>query len=566
MSREVERTRACRLRVLMGVRVRSNRRPAVEVAHPGDRPRETDRQFGIRARLVLAAAGATALVLAFPPFGWWWAASIGVATLAISTHGAVLRTAGLAGGLAGLVFFGGLLSWMTIVGLDAWFALTLLCACWWGLLFLAQAIVQRLTWWPVLVPALWVVSETVRGSIPLGGFPWGRLVFSQSESPVLPLTAVLGAAGITYVVALFGCLAAAAITAVDRKRSMNYVAGIALLVGVLGVVVFASDRRVWASGGEPTVGVAVVQGGVPGVGLSAAAERRVVLDNHARLTTRLGGQLAADGTVLDFVVWPESSTDIDPFQDTAARETIDAAVRAVGVPVLVGAVVQVPGDPSRVANMGIVWDPSTGPGPSYVKRHPVPFGEYVPFRQQLGQLVDRFALVPRDFVSGQRAGVLAIGGATIGDIICFEVAYDSLVRDVVDQGAQLIVVQTNNATYGGSAQLGQQFAMSRIRAAENGRTVLVAATSGISAIIDPDGSVAASIGDGGAGILLGRVALRDDLTVATRWGAILEVGFIATALGALMWSAISAFRCRRERAMKTTAPFGILRRGRASSS
>ena len=302
------------------------------------------------------------------------------------------------------------------------------------------------------------------------------------------------------------------------------------------------------------------------MGLSAAAERRVVLDNHARLTTRLGGQLAADGTVLDFVVWPESSTDIDPFQDTAARETIDAAVRAVGVPLLVGAVVQVPGDPSRVANMGIVWDPSTGPGPSYVKRHPVPFGEYVPFRQQLGQLVDRFALVPRDFVSGQRAGVLAIGGATIGDIICFEVAYDSLVRDVVDQGAQLIVVQTNNATYGGSAQLGQQFAMSRIRAAENGRTVLVAATSGISAIIDPDGSVAASIGDGGAGILLGRVALRDDLTVATRWGAILEVGFIATALGALMWSAISAFRCRRERAMKTTAPFGILRRGRASSS
>ena len=508
----------------------------MEVARPGDSLRETDRRFGMRARILLAAAGAIALVLAFPPYGWWWAAPIGVATLAISTHGAVLRTAGLAGSLAGLVFFGGLLSWMTIVGLDAWFALTLLCATWWALLFVAQAVVQRLTWWPLLVPALWVASEAIRGAIPLGGFPWGRLVFSQSEGPVLPVTAVVGAAGITYIVALFGCVAAAAITAADRQRSMGYVAGIALLIGVLGV------------------------------GVSAMAEARVVLDNHVRLTTRLGDQLAADGTALDFVVWPESSTDIDPFQDAAAMEAIDAAVQAVGVPVLVGAVVQVPGDPSRVANMGIVWNPSTGPGSSYVKRHPVPFGEFVPFRPQLGQLVERFALVPRDFVSGQRAGVLAIGGATIGDIICFEVAYDSLVRDVVDQGAQLIVVQTNNATYGGSAQLAQQFAVSRIRAAENSRTVLVASTSGISAIIEPDGSVTASIGDGGAGTLVGRVALRDDLTAATRWGATLEIGIIIIGLGALALSVASTVRSRRERGSRTTAPFGILRSGRASNS
>ena len=520
----------------MGVRVRSNQRPAVEAAYPSGNLRKVERHFCIRARVLFAVTGAIALVLSFPPYGWWWAAPIGVATLAISTRGATLWTAALAGGLAGLVFFGGLLSWMTIVGVDAWFALTLLCAAWWALLFVAQALVQRLTGWPLLVPALWVASEAVRGSIPLGGFPWGRLVFSQSESPLLPVTGVVGSAGITYVVALFGCLAAAAITATKRGRLVNYLAGVTLLLGVLGVVVFANDRRALASGSDSTANVAVVQGGIPAVGLPVMAERRVVLDNHVRLTTKLGDQLAATGTVLDFVVWPESSTDIDPFQDTAAREMIDAAVQAVGAPVLVGAVVQVPGDPSRVANMGIVWNPVTGPGPSYAKKHLVPFGEYLPFRSQLGQLGDRFALVPRDFVSGQRTGILPIGGATIGDIICFEVAYDSLVRDVVNQGAQLIVVQTNNATYGGSAQLAQQFAMSRIRAVEHGRTILVSATSGISAIIEPDGSVTASIGDGGAGVLIGRVALRDDLTVATRWGATVEIGFIITALGALAFA------------------------------
>ena len=548
----------------MGVRVRINRRPAVTGPPHDSGPLPPQRVFGVPARLALALAGSVALVVAFPPYAWWWTAPIGVAALAVSTSGASLRAAALAGALAGAVFFGGLLSWMTVVGVDAWVALTMLCASWWALLFSMQALVQRLRWWPILVPALWVAIESLRGSIPLGGFPWGRLVFSQADGPALPLAAIVAAPGITYLVALFGCLLAGAVLATERGRALSFVAGGALLLGILGVVGFADDRRASSSAGTSTVTVAVVQGGVPGAGLAAMAERRVVLDNHARLTTSLGEQSAASGTSLDFVVWPESSTDIDPFADPAARAEIDSAVRSVGVPVLVGAVVGVPGDPSHVANMGIVWEPGTGPGDSYVKRHPVPFGEYVPFRPQLGQLIGRFALVPRDFIAGERAGVLAIGGVTVGDVICYEVAYDGLVRDVVDQGAQLIVVQTNNATYGGSAQLAQQFAMSRVRAVEHGRAVLVAATSGISAIIEPDGSVAASIDDGGAGVLIGRVPLLDDTTLATSWGATVETFFLFVAAVSVGMSIVEVLRSRGRRTARTTAPFGILRSGRAS--
>ena len=205
---------------------------------------------------------------------------------------------------------------------------------------------------------------------------------------------------------------------------------------------------------------------------------------------------------VDFVVWPENATDIDPFRDAQARSQIDEAVRAAGVPVLVGAVVDAPGDPSRVANSGIVWDPQTGPGDRYVKRHPVPFGEYVPMRSVLGPLVDRFRLVPRDFIAGTDVGVLSIAGVLVGDVICFEVAYDALVRDTIDGGAQMIVVQTNNATYGGTAQLDQQIAMSRVRAVEHGRPVVVAATSGISAVVDADGSIRSAAGDGGSAVLI----------------------------------------------------------------
>ncbi|MDI1289531.1 MAG: apolipoprotein N-acyltransferase, partial [bacterium] len=190
----------------MGVRVRSNRRPAVKGALRDSDPSPPQRIHHVPVRLALALAGSVALVVAFPPYGLWWSAPIGVSALAVSTSGASLRTAALVGALAGGVFFGGLLSWMTVVGVDAWVALTVLCATWWALLFTTQSLVQRLHWWPLLVPALWVASETLRGSIPLGGFPWGRLVFSQSDSPALPLVATLSAPGITYIVALFGCL------------------------------------------------------------------------------------------------------------------------------------------------------------------------------------------------------------------------------------------------------------------------------------------------------------------------------------------------------------------------
>ena len=179
--------------------------------------------------------------------------------------------------------------------------------------------------------------------------------------------------------------------------------------------------------------------------------------------------------------------------DPEAFDLIEGAVDAVGVPVLVGAVLDGPG-PDYVSNTGIVWSPETGPGERYVKRHPVPFGEYIPFRDQLSGLIARLDQIPRDFAAGSRPGVLDVGPTRVGDVICFEIAYDGIVRDVVDGGAKVLVVQTNNATYNGTGQPEQQLAMSRLRAIEHGRAVLVAATSGISAVVLPGRSRAGPVG------------------------------------------------------------------------
>jgi apolipoprotein N-acyltransferase len=172
-----------------------------------------------------------------------------------------------------------------------------------------------------------------------------------------------------------------------------------------------------------------------------------------------------------------------------------------------------------VQNEGILWDPTTGPGASYTKQHPVPFGEYVPFRAELTKVISRLNEIPRDFYAGRHTGVMKMGPARLGDVICFEVAYDEIVRDTVNGGAKAIVVQTNNATYGRSGQPEQQLAMYRLRAVEHGRAVVAAATSGISAYVAPDGSVKARTKEFTRAVLNVNLPLRDGTTLADEMGA-----------------------------------------------
>jgi apolipoprotein N-acyltransferase len=205
------------------------------------------------------------------------------------------------------------------------------------------------------------------------------------------------------------------------------------------------------------------------------------------------------------------------------------------VPVLVGAVTDGPG--RFVSNRGIVWDPVTGAGATYVKRHPVPFGEYIPMRSLVRLITHKVDLVPRDFARGSRPGVLQVGPVLLGDVICFEVAYDGVVRDVVTGGGRLLVVQTNNATFGHSGETTQQLAMGRLRAVEHSRAVVVAATSGVSAVIAPDGHVQHQSRLFTRDVTVQRVALRTERTLATRVGAWPELLLSLLGLGALLSAA-----------------------------
>lgn len=477
-----------------------------------------------RVRHLLAAAlGALAVSAAFPPLGWWWSAPIGVALLVASAHGASVRLSAAAGAVAGALFAGTSLVWLTSVGPDAYLAVTALFVAWWAVMLAAMRLTMGVRGWPLLVPAVWVGQEWARSQWPLGGFPWARLGYVSVDSPVAFLVPYLGVYGLTYVIAAIGSLLAAAVIGSHRRDVLTAVALAAAAVVAAGTAVALAAPT---GSAQATVQVAVVQGGSQ----SGAGEQqaRAVLAAHVRQTRLLA---AGTPTPPAFVLWPESATDIDPLTDTQARAQIDAAVADIGVPVVVGAVTAVPDQPRLARNQVIAWMPLTGPGAAYTKRQLVPFGEYVPARGLLERVTSRFTRVPRDFVSGVDSPVIDVGAVRLGMLICYEVAFDDRVTDAVSAGATMLAVPSNNATYAGTTQPAQQLTITRFRALETARSTLLASTTGVSTIIDSSGTVLTSIEDGAAGARIAYVAPSTQITTAVRWGG--GIGVALTVIAAV---------------------------------
>ena len=473
-------------------------------------------------RVAAALVGGAAIGLAFPPWGLWPAAIIGMALVVLAVGGLRFRWALLLGLFVGVVSFAINLSWIRVVGSDAWIALTVFSALPIAVACGVTTLVMRLRAWPWWVALVWVAVEAVRDRIPLGGWPWGRLGYSQADAPWLSLASLGGAVALTFAVAVTGSwLAWACYRWRDGSPGGAIITVATVVIVPVAALLIPLPTAGQTSGGPASATVAVVQGDVPNIGLGFAdrSNRRAVLDNHVNKTIELAEAVSAgDEPQPEAVIWPENASDLDPLAQADAALQITRAARAIAAPILVGAVTTNPDDPNTALNVGIVWDPETGPGETYVKQHPVPFGEYVPARDFLTSVIGRFDLVPRDFVAGTEPGVLQVGPVQLGDIICFEVAYDDLVRETVLAGARMLAVQTNNATYTGLGQSEQQLAMARIRAVEHGRATTVAATNGISAIFAPDGTLIGSLPEQTAGWLVQELHLRDGLLVSDRIG------------------------------------------------
>ncbi|MFD7706365.1 apolipoprotein N-acyltransferase [Streptomyces sp. NPDC059785] len=527
---------------------------SVDDQEQSDRPAPRVSRGTARARQLLPAVAAALsgalLYVSFPPRTLWWLALPAFAVFAWSLRGRTFKAALGLGYLFGLGFLLPLLVWTGVeVGSGPWLALVAVEAVFVALVGAGVAAVSRLPAWPVWAAAVWTLGEAVRARVPFGGFPWGKVAFGQADGVFLPLAAVGGTPVLGFAVVLcgFGLYEVVRQAAEGRRtRVVRRGAAIAALLSV-GVPLggaFAARFLVSDEAETGTATVAVIQGNVPRAGLGFNAQRRAVLDYHARETERLAAEVKAGKVARpDFVLWPENSSDIDPFANPDARAVIDRAAKAIGVPISVGGVVERDG---KLYNEQILWDPEKGAVDTYDKRQVQPFGEYLPLRSLLGAINDDWTtMVAQDFSRGTKAGVFTMAGVKVGLATCYEAAFDWAVRDTVTDGAQLISVPSNNATFDRSEMTYQQLAMSRVRAVEHSRTVTVPVTSGVSAVIMPDGTITQKTGMFVADSLVQKVPLRSSQTPATRLGTLPEAALVLVALGGLGWATAGAVRARR---------------------
>ncbi|GGS99984.1 apolipoprotein N-acyltransferase [Streptomyces tanashiensis] len=490
------------------------------------------------------------LYLSFPPRPLWWLALPAFALLGWTLRGRRLRAGFGLGYLAGLGFLLPLLVWTgEEVGAGPWLALAAVEALFVGAAGLGIAAVSRLPWWPFFAAGVWILAEGARARVPFGGFPWGKVAFGQADGFFLPLAAVGGTPVLGFAVALCGFGLYEAYRRFRAYRATGTVprgplaaAALSILVPVTGAL--AALPLVDDSAEDGTATVAAVQGNVPRLGLDFNAQRRAVLDNHAARTRELARAVEEGREPQpDFVLWPENSSDIDPYANADAADVIDAAVRAIGVPTVIGAVVTP--ETGKLRNTLIEWDPERGPVATYDKRHVQPFGEYIPMRSFVRIFNSNVDRVSRDFGAGTKVGVFDLAGTKVGLATCYEAAFDWAVRDTVTHGAQLISVPSNNATFGRSEMTYQQLAMSRVRAVEHSRSVVVPVTSGVSAIIRPDGEIVAQTKMFTPDVLVEKVPLRSSQTPATRLGTLPEALLAALAAAGLGWAGARALRARR---------------------
>ncbi|RYP87104.1 apolipoprotein N-acyltransferase [Nocardioides guangzhouensis] len=531
-------------------------------------------------RIALSILCGVALALSFEPYALSPLLPVSVAGFFWCVHGRSLKQGALLGFVFGVVFWHVHIFWMRVVGYDAWLALSLFMTLWFVLLGFSLAAVSRLRWWPAWFAVVWVAIEVVRGAYPMSGFTWGRLAFATVDTPYAGWLPWIGTNGVSLLVALsasgLAWLVLRFLPGLGRPRLTETTADAAAgspvpdgavedaagkpagstagrahvgTVAVLAVIVLAAVVPAfvsWHGEDAGTARVAIVQGNVPGDGDNLLAYHQEVTRSHLDLTRELAADVAAGRAERpDFVVWPENATAVDPFRDEELRADIRHTVEDIGVPLLFGGIVDAP-DPDEVLNQGIVYDPGTGAGDRYTKRHPVPFGEYIPYREKLGinRNFSQLSQVPRDMLSGTRTSPLRIDGTTVADAICFDVAYDDAIGDQVRGGAEMLTVQTSNAFFIHTGQIEQQFAISRLRALETGRPVVVASVNGRSGFINPDGSVAAAIEPRTRAVLQDVVPLVRGVPPAMWVGPWLGRAAVVVAAGAVLW-ALLPYRRRR---------------------
>ncbi len=497
--------------------------------------------------IALGVVAGVALWAAHPLVGASWAALLVapllVAGMRITSGAGALQPAeparvsprtALPAVVAGMVGYGAMISWLIApAGVVGWVLLVLVQAAWLGIWALVVAPYLHRSAFPALAAGAWVGMDALRGIVPLSGFSWGALAYSQVDVAwFVPLGRVLGASGITFVVVGLSVALVDGLVGMwagDREDPPR-----APLAQAVGLALLTTLVTVGPPATEGQLDVLAVQGNDIEHWVAQDPDPpRTIARNLHRLTL----DAVEAGGAPDLTVWPESAIDRDPSRPAWADlgELASDASRAVGT-LVAGVSLDGPDDPVRERIVG-AW--LLGPQGTqdvedlYIKRRPVPFGEYVPGRRWL-DWIPALDQVPRDAIAGPDPQAFEVApGVRAAVLICFETLFSDLARTNILSGevsgevdAGVLLAITNDASFQRSAEPAQHLAQSRMRAIETGRWVVHAALSGSSAFVDPEGRVHQATG------LFTQEAIRADVPLAVGRTPFLVVGDVLGRAGA----------------------------------
>ncbi|MEA2003067.1 MAG: apolipoprotein N-acyltransferase, partial [Actinomycetota bacterium] len=379
----------------------------------------------------------------------------------------------------GAVFFGLLLSWIAVLGMVAWIPLTLWLASLSALLGLGIWTFRLWPagrWWLITVGG-WALFELVRSYFPWGGFPWGSVGYAAAGNPgLIGSVQWIGPSG--WTVLAVGVAAGLVLVVEDTAQWRLLVDPLVIVVMLaLGGVLFPPH----ADG--PVVTAAIVQGGSPCPQTHCQNENQRIFDRHLELSRSITRD------TVDLVVWPENSfgSPADPISNEEVDQILKVEAQRLGAYMLVSGTHGI--DAESFANVNIVYSPIGTEVDRYDKQHPVPFGEYVPLRGLLS-FIPQLDQVPRDMVRGTEAVVFPLRDGILGSVISFEGAFSRNIRSEALAGAQLMVIATNESSYGPDAAASDQLIeMARVNTAAIGQDLILAAITGKSTFITAEGDV-----------------------------------------------------------------------------
>ncbi|MDX1447478.1 MAG: apolipoprotein N-acyltransferase [Acidimicrobiia bacterium] len=474
----------------------------------------------MRSALLAALAGSV-LVLAFPPFGVGFLVLPAVAGFLVALRMAARPAHAWAAGAAfGLVYFTLLFPWLAELGIIALVPLVVVQSLFplvYGRAMYSVRALSALEWVGVAA-AGWGLMEYLRARLPLGGFPWGMAGYPVGEYEALRGAAQwIGTSGWSVVVVL--AAAALARVVADRDLGLRLAVAPLLLIAALGL-------GGWVFGPEtdgPSLRAVIVQGSSPCPGQRCAGERAGTYAASLELTRQIPAGSA------DLVVWPEGSTgfNVDPILDPEVGAAIAAEAERIGAVLLAGG--DRPVSETHWINANVVWNAQGELVGEYRKRHPVPFGEYVPARSVFGRIPD-LRRVPRDMIRGDGPVLFEVEGTIFGSVISFESSFARYSRDTVRAGADLLVVATSQASYPFSHASDQLIAMTRMRSAELGVDVVHGSVTGRSTFITDGGEVGEVTGLAEITSLRGTVQARTDgptlYTVLGDWVQLVGIAWL----------------------------------------